>query len=363
MKRVLHVLGGLGLGGAETMIMNLYRHIDKSEFQFDFVVTGNETGYYEPEAKMLGARVYHIRKRTESFLGNLKDFYKTVKNHKYSVLHFHTQNAFFTTLQIFIAKLAGAKKIIVHSHNTMDWRTGISLKLHYVCRPILNLLADVKLSCGAAAAEWLYGNDKDVTVVPLPVDCKKYKFSQEKYHMLREKYRLSESKVYVHTGRFSDQKNHEFLIDVFAEIVKRENNSKLMLLGDGELRPAIEDKVKSLNLQEKVIFCGNVSDVWDRLIASDAFLLPSKYEGFPTVILEAQAAGLPCYISNTITKRIAITNLVSFVDIAHGVGAWVQDILNGRVVKEYERIQSNIAISGEYDVSVVTDKIEEIYRG
>lgn len=360
--RVLQCTGALNMGGAETMIMNVYREIDKSKIQFDFVVAGDEIGYYENEATTLGAHIHHITKRSESVYKHLKELCAVVKKGQYKIAHFHTQNAFLSSIEIMAAKLAGVKCIVVHSHNTTDWRTGMTLKLHSVFRPVLNFMSDVRLACGEDAGVWLYGSEKGFRVVPLPVSCDKYRYSEEKYALLREKYGVTNRKVYSHTGRFSDQKNHEFLIDVFSEIVKRDSSSILFLMGDGELRTPIEEKVEQLGITGNVVFCGNVNDVNDKLLMSDAFLLPSKFEGFPTVVLEAQAAGLPCYISDTITEKIAVTELVKQISLQMNAEQWSQQIISDMNETHMDRQQANAEIHDLYDTSIVTGIFESIYK-
>lgn len=359
--RVLQCTGALNMGGAETMIMNVYREIDRSKIQFDYLVVGNEKGYFEAEAISMGAKVFHITPRSVSFLRNLKDFYRVVINGKYQIIHFHTQNAFLTFVQLCAAKFAGVKTIIVHSHNTSDWRSGVLKKLHFVFRPLLARFANVKLSCGQDAAVWLYGNDKGVRIIPLPVLCEKYKYSEEKYYNLRKEYNYDDSIIFTHIGRFCKQKNHEFLIDIFAEISKKKPNTILFLLGDGELKEQIKNKVKESHLEEKVVFWGTIFDVWNKLIMSDAFLFPSLYEGFPTVVLEAQAAGLPCYISDAITPQIAETKNVKQLSLNKNAIEWCEFILADMAHGKAERASANRVIFEKYDISKVKDIFMELY--
>lgn len=359
--RVLQCTGALNVGGAETMIMNIYRKIDKSKIQFDYLVVGNEKGYFEEEAVAMGAKVFHITPRSVSFLKNLNDFYRVVNNGKYRIVHFHTQNAFLTFIQLCVAKFAGAKIIIVHSHSTSDWRSGMLKKMHFVFRPLLSRSANIKLSCGKEAAMWLYGNDKGVRIIPLPVLCEKYKYNEEKYYNLRKEYGYDDFIIFTHTGRFYKPKNHEFLIDIFAEISKKKPNAILFLIGDGELKEQIKNKVKELHLEGKVIFWGNISDVWNKLIMSDAFLFPSLYEGFPTAVLEAQAAGLPCYISDTITPQIAETKNVKQLSLNKNAIEWCEFILSDMEHGKANRASTNKAISEKYDISKVKDIFTELY--
>ena len=359
--RVLQCTGTLNMGGAETMVMNVYREVNLEKIQFDFVVMGDEIGFYENEVTSKGGKIYHITKRSQSFLKSLKDLFYLVKSNEYSVIHFHTQNSFLTATQIIAVRMAGAKKIIVHSHNTSDWRNDVLKILHFICRPLMNILATKKLSCGEDAAKWLYGTTKNVQIIPLPVNCNKYKYTKEQYNKLRKENGFENAYIIAHTGRFWAQKNHDFLIDVFFQISRRLPDAVLFLMGDGELKSQIEAKVRQLGIESKVVFWGSISDVHNKLIMSDMFLFPSKYEGFPTVVLEAQAAGLPCYISDTITDEIAVTDFVSQIPLNLSARDWCDYILRDINEKKYDRTMGNELIALRYDISIVSDIFMQTY--
>ena len=361
MKKILHVTGMLNMGGAEKMVMNIYRHIDRENYIFDFLVCGKEIGYFEKEVHYLGGTIHHISKWTESIYKHLVEIYKVVKKNNYQILHFHTQNAFLTSLEILSAKLAGAKTIIVHSHNTADWRNLFLVFLHKCCKRILVRLTDKKLSCGIDAAKYLFGTDASVTIVPLPVDTVAHMYDEKKYDRIRMQEGDNDKKVYIHVGRFSDVKNHDFLIDVFSEIVVESPNSVLWLLGDGMLRQSIEKKVKEKGLVNLVKFFGNIDDVGDKLVAADMFIFPSKYEGFPTTVLEAQAAGLPCVISDTITKDIKLTDLVTQLSLEEKPRKWAEYIIYDIANKYFERKKYNKIIDEKYGIRVVVELMESIY--
>ena len=359
MERVLQGLGSLNMGGAETMIVNALGSIDRERVAFDFVIPGAEEGLLEPRVKQLGAKVYHTPKRSESFVGSHRVFYRVVRDGGYRTVHLHTQNAFFAALQVALARRAGAKTIIVHSHNTMDWRGGALLWLHKACRKWLYRHADVRLACGREAAEWLFGTTEGVEVLPLPVCCDAFLFDEAKRETLRAAMGLSGGTVYLHVGRFMDVKNHAFLIRVFEEIHRRQPDSVLMLVGDGELRPEIETRVRQAGLENSVVFWGNVSDVADKMMAADAMIFPSKYEGFPTVLLEAQAAGLDAFISDSITPEIALTGRIHPVSLRESAQAWAETVLQTRRVPD--RAADNAVIRAKYDVSAAAERLTQIY--
>ena len=358
--RVAHVFGTLNLGGAETMIMNAFRTLGDRPVTFDFFVSGQDHGYYEPEVRRLGGKVHHLPKRSESMWDHHAQLYRILKEQRYDVVHFHTQNAFTTLLEILAVRLAGKSRAVVHCHNTMDWRSKKMLLLHKASRCLLNALTDVKLSCGAAAAQWLYGSEKNVTVIPLPVICDRYLYSRERSDALRSEAGLTGKQVYLHVGRFSDVKNHSFLLDIFAELVKRQENSVLLMAGDGELRPQMEAKAEQLGISGNVRFLGNIPDVYDKMCLADGVIFPSKYEGFPTVILEAQAAGLPCLISDTITPAIALTDLVEQYPLEASAEQWAEKML-GMSADPATRRAANDTIRRVYDVSETVEQLMRAY--
>lgn len=361
MEKVLQSLGSLNMGGAETMVVNVMSALAPEKIQFDFVIPGAEQGYYEPVVRALGAQVHHIPKRAESFWQFHRAFYRTIRQGGYKTVHIHTQNAFFTSLQVFAARRAGAQKIIVHSHNTMDWRGGAALRLHKLCCGWLYRHADVRLACGREAARWLFGTEAGVEVLPLPVQCDRLRFDPQKQQALRAQAGLQGKKVYLHVGRFMDVKNHAFLIRAFEQLYRQQPDSVLLLVGDGELRPAVEAQVQAAGLADAVRFLGNIRDVPDKMLLADALIFPSKYEGFPTVLLEAQAAGLECFVSDSITPEIRLTGRVHPLPLSQGPAFWAQQILAAE--PGADRAADNAVIRARYDVSAVAERLCQIYAG
>lgn len=360
-NRILQVVGALNIGGAETMLVNILRNMDKQRFQFDFAVSGNESGYYEEEIRKLGGIIYHISKRSDSIWKHYYQFYLLIKRKNYKIVHIHQQNAFFTVLQIIVARWAGAEKVITHSHSTNDWRRRSLICLHKMMRRAVNQLADVRLACGEEAAKWLYGTTKGVCIVPLPVVCSRYIFSQKQYLKLREKYGYVGKKIYVHVGRFSDVKNHRFLIEIFKNLKEMDRNSILFLIGDGELKNDIKNLVKEKKLEKDVVFWGNINDVNEKLLMADVFLFPSKYEGFPTVLLEAQASGLPCFISDIITEEVDITELVKRISLKKKAEQWAFEITKTNKYTWESREKYNQIVKEKYDVLVAIKCLMQFY--
>lgn len=363
--RILQCTAVLDMGGIENMIMSLYRNIDRESFAYDFVTGGGkEHYYYEDEIAALGGHVYRVPKRSISFIRHHTEFYKAVKNGNYDVLHFHSTNAYFTALEVLMARLAGVRAIIVHSHSTSDWRQKEKkhIILNHVAYIMLNALTAKRISCSKPAARWLFGGEKGVEIFPLPVKTIQYRYDKSKREQLRAEYGVSRKRVYAHAGRFSEEKNHVFLIECFRLIAEADKDAVLFLMGDGPTKSQIEAMVRYIGLDDKVTFFGNVNDMGNKLMAADIFVLPSKYEGFPTVVLEAQAAGLKCFVSDRVTDEICTTELVKQLPLEAGAGSWARELAAASLPDEEAKLHANDIIRERYDVETVAQKLEDMYR-
>jgi len=361
-RKVLHILGSLNVGGAETMVMNVYRGLDQNRVQFDFLVNGLEKGYYEGEIEERHGKIYHVSRKSECYWKYLKEMYSVVHRNSYEITHIHSENSFLAFVDLVICKLAGTKRVVVHSHTTMDYRGGKLAKLSPHFSKILNRCADVKVSCGSAAAIWLFGQEEGVEIIPLPVDCEKYRLAIKKQNELKQKNDLLGCTVYAHTGSFSKVKNHKFLIEVFSELCKINPKSHLILMGDGELRPEIEQQICDMKLQNRITLYGVVSDIDEKLALADYFIFPSLFEGFPTAVLEAQAAGLNCFLSNTITEKVAISDLVHFMSLKDDAKKWAHDIALFDKNSLEKRLASNLKIADRYDTKKVIEVFYRLYN-
>lgn len=324
MIRILHVLGGLDRGGAETMVMNLYRAIDRSQIQFDFITHTNRQQAYTEEIKSLGGRIYYFPKFRGFNVFKLKKlwtaFFKT--HPEYKILHSHVRS--YASLYLPIAKKAGLKTII-HSHSTSNGK-GLSSLVKRLMQYPLRFQADYFFGCSKEAGEWLFGkkvvNSSKYHILKNAIDVQKYAFRAESREHYRKELDLEEKLTFVHVGRFHPSKNHVFLLNLFAEIRKRNSNTVLLLVGDGELRPNIEAQIQKLHLQENVLLLGSRDDIPGILHAADCFLFPSLWEGFGMVAVEAQAAGLPCICSDAVPTSVKVTECCWFLSI-NDMDAWV----------------------------------------
>lgn len=356
--RVLQVVGLMGRGGAESMIMNLYRAIDRTKIQFDFVVHTKEEQAFDQEILALGGRIYRVPSyKVYNHLAYRRAWRDFLKNHgEYRVVHSHIRS----TASIFlpIAKEFGLVTV-VHSHNTSS---GAGL-----ANGVKNLLqrnlkregsADYRLACGQEAGRWLFG-DLDFQVLANAIHTDDFVFSPEIRGKIRSQYGVEDCFVMGNVARFHPQKNHLFLLEVFAEIYHRNPNARLMLVGDGDLRAEITQKISALKLEDGVILTGVQPNVNELLMAMDVFLFPSLWEGLPVTMIEAQATGLHCVASrDNVTAEVAVTDLVEFVPLEAGAVHWAERALGCG----YERkdMRDQITDAG-YDIEATATWIQEFY--
>lgn len=351
MIRVLNVISGLNNAGTEAVVMNYYRNIDRTKVQFDFLVLDEaENLYYEEEINRLGGRIYKLppfkKNPVKSIFGRRKFF----KKHKYEIVEVHAPSA---TRYAFCksAKNSGAKKVIFHIHSSC-YDNGPLIRY---ARKQLKKHCDEIVTCSQLAAESILGEKAD-KVVCNAIDYSKYRFDKIKRDAIRKNYGINEStKVIGHVGRFSLPKNHLFLLEAFA-LVARENDAIVLLLkGFGELKTEIANKIKELNIQDKVIFADEY-DANELFNAFDLFVLPSLYEGFPVVLVEAQANGLKCLISDNVTKEADLSGENKFVQL--DIAKWAQTI----ELASFERLPSDFDFSATgYDIREAAKKRQNEY--
>jgi glycosyltransferase involved in cell wall biosynthesis len=329
MIRILHVLGGLDRGGAETMVMNLYRVVDRTQIQFDFIVHNEKKQAYTDEILSFGGKIFHFPAFNCLNYLKMKNLWKKFfKEHpEYKILHSHVRS--YASLYLPIAKKAGLKTII-HSHSTSNGK-GISSIVKQIMQYPLRWQADYFFGCSKEAGEWLFGNkvvnSQKYHILQNAIDSEQYKFNPEIRREYRKKLGLGDKKTFIHVGRFHPAKNHPFLLNVFAKIHKLNSNTVLLLAGDGELRPEIEKQIVSLNLQNDVILLGSRNDVPKLLQTADCFLFPSVWEGLGMVAIEAQAAGLPCICSDAIPRTVKVTNHCIFLPTSNAQ-KWAEQALH-----------------------------------
>lgn len=329
MIRVLQVIGIVCGGGVESVVMNYYRHIDRQRVQFDFVVDGYEKTALDDEIAALGGHVYHIEPYRSNIFRYMRQIYRIVRDHHYRVVHSHMNTlAVFSLLP---AYLAGARVRILHNHSTAVRSEGLRTVLKEILRPFAPLFANRYAACSVLAGTWMYGRARmgsgTVKVLRNAVDLEAYAFSPQRREIVRRELDIGQDAFVVgHVGRFVYQKNHPFLLEVFRTILHRRPDAILLLIGEGELRAAMEEKARAYGMADRVRFLGLRDDVRTLYSAMDVFVLPSWYEGLPVVAVEAQANGLPCFLSDRVTRESELTQSAHFLPLAAGAAAWAAAI-------------------------------------
>jgi len=360
--RVLHVLGELNRGGAETMVMNLYRNIDRTKLQFDFVKHTSYKCDYDDEIIDLGGKI-HIISRYNGLNHNIykKEWYNLLKgNPGYKILHGHMRST--ASIYLNIGKRLGLITIS-HSHSTSSG-SGVYAIVKNILQYRIRNIADYFFACSKSAGEWLFGKEKCQSeyfyILNNAIDAKQYRFNSEIREKKRKELGIGGKLVIGHVGRFHPSKNHIFLVEIFKEIYNRNADSVLMLVGDGELYHTLNEKVKRLGLEKNVIFTGVRSDIPELLQAMDVFVFPSLYEGLGMALIEAQAAGLPCVVADTIPREAFITNLIKRVPLESKLSVWADQILecavNTKRIDTYEEI-----VRSNYDIKSVAKWLEDFY--
>lgn len=325
MVRVLHIFHNMGNGGIENFVMNYYRAIDREKIQFDFLTSVAEEGYFDEEIKKMGGHIYHAYPKKKNPIKNYLSIAKIVRDKGYQIVHRHTGSA-ISNVDLLASKHGGAKVLISHSHATQAGKKW----LHYLARIILRVKTE-EFACSKEAGRWLFGkNDVEsgkVQIINNAIETQLYRFNEKARREVKEKKNARDKLIIGHVGNFNEVKNQTFIIDIFDTIQKKCENVELWLVGDGELREKIENKVEKLNLQNKVVFWGKRNDVSSIMQGMDVFLFPSLHEGFGIVLIEAQCSGLSCLASiDTIPKEVNITGNIKFISLDESAETWGKEV-------------------------------------
>ncbi|MDY6331089.1 MAG: glycosyltransferase family 1 protein [Fibrobacter sp.] len=363
MKRLLCVVSGMNAGGAETFLMKIYRRLDKSCFQMDFAVNIDAKGFYDDEIIRMGGKILKFPAKSESLFRYIMGLKKIIQNGKYDTVLRITSNA-MGFMDLAVAKMAGARVCVARSSNSSDGGHIKTKIAHWFGKFLFKRFVDVKIAPSTEAAVYTFGK-KDfhrglVHVLPNGLDLKYFSYSESGRQSVRNEFGVSfNQKVVGHVGRFSLQKNHSFLLNVFCAYHKKCPDSILMLVGEGELQNDIQKKVEEMRLEKSVLFVGVRSDMPSIYSAMDVFVFPSLYEGMPNAVIEAQACGLKCVISDHITKEADVTNNVSYLSIKENdIQVWVDEI-----VKSKNEAVDACNLPSEYDIKNVVLKFTDICFG
>ena len=361
MKRMLCIVASMDAGGAETFLMKIYRNIDRKNYQIDFLVSSNSIGFYDEEIRELGGNIYYTPPKSSRMLAYIVNTYSILKEGKYDAVLRMTAHS-LGTIDLLIAKIAGTKQLVLRSTNTDVVGGKFSLLLHKLFWFLPRWVPNVKLAPSTLAAEHLFGKGcvekGEVNILKNAIPTEKYIFSLKLRQDKRAELGIINKFVVGHIGRFNKQKNHKFLLEVFSKICKANPNAVLLLVGKGELEDNINNIAVDLNISDKVIFAGVRSDIPEIMMAMDIMLFPSFFEGMPNVIIEAQATGLPCLISDHITKDAKILDdLVTFIPIDESVKKdWVNRVTSLVFSNRTDATMQSFFIEAGYDINVVKEE-------
>lgn len=365
--RVLHITEMLSAAGIESFIMNMYRNIDRSKVQFDFLVLRDQKEFYDDEIRSLGGHKYYVHSSKKNTLLRIwdesKQIEKFLKKHKYNIVHIH----YTTPLRapyLLAAKNAGVPVRIYHAHSAaVSGKSKIKLLIYNYYRNKINKWGTDWFACSQAAADWIFSDklikNGNVEVVYNGIDTTRFQYSEDQRNKIRNKLKLGKSFTVIHTGRFIEQKNQMFILDIFANLLVKCPDAKLLLLGTGKLLEKTKEYAKTLGILENVQFLGVKSNVEEYLCAADCYVMPSLYEGLPVAAVEAECTGLQCYLSTNITKEVALTDETYFLELSQSAEVWANKIICNRKVDRHDKSQM-VAKNG-YDVKDAAMRLQNKY--
>lgn len=365
--RILNVTTVFKAAGIESFIMNMYRHIDRTKVQFDFMVMRNEKEFYDEEIKALGGRKYTINMSAGNvFIKVIKEsmeLFRFLKKNPYEIIHIH----YTTPLRAFYllaAKKAGVRTRIYHSHSAeVSGKSGMKRLIYNWLKKGIEAWGTHYFACSEVAAQWMFSQDiltaKRYRVIYNGIDVNKFKFNLEDRKAVRQELGIEDKYVVIHTGRFLEQKNHRFIVEVFKELKSKYSKAYLLFLGTGDLFESIGQLVKQHGLEKDVCFLGVRPDVNRYLNAADCYIMPSLYEGLPVAAVEAECADLPCVFSTNITDEVALTERVTFLQLDEPVTKWC-DVLLGYRNLDRRNVSEKIAERG-YAVKSVAQALQKFY--
>lgn len=315
------------MAGTETFMLNVVRTSDKKRFHYDFLVFRPTINQYRDEAERLGCIFYSLPPRYKSpvnYIKGLDYFFKTHAK-EYNVIHW-CGGVVSSIAPLWFAHKYKIMNIIVHSHSS-SCSSFHSRLCHHLFRHLLPVCCTNFFACSTQASKFFFGS-KNAVIIKNGIDLKKYEFNEDIRNLYRKELGIAAGTfVLGHVGRFEKVKNHSFLIEIFNEVLKKKENSALILIGKGPLEASIKEEVKKIGIESKVMFIGERNDVDRCMQAMDFFVMPSLYEGLPFVLVEAQAASLPCAISDTINNDAVICPSTRRITLRQNAAEWAEEIL------------------------------------
>ena len=365
--RVLHILDELNTGGAERIVFSYFQHIDREKFQWDFVMTKyadpEKKGILEDAIESMGGKIYRVHRKRENYLKNIIDIDTIIKKGHYDIVHSHLDE--LSTFYLMSAKKYKVTVRICHSHLAgTDRGRGVEI-LCKLLRPMMFRVTTDKFACGNDAGIALWGKEAvkngEVHIMKNAINTEAFTYNEEIRTAKRKELNIGPTSTVIGSvGRLSYQKNSDFIVDIFAKFHERNSKSVLILVGVGDLLDKINEKINQYNLYDCVQLLGSRNDVNEIMMAMDFFLLPSRFEGLPIVMVEAQCVGLPCLVSDTITKEIALSKGAQYISLNKTADEWA-DILD-KTSHDSKRVSGKEIVKNKgYEIDSASKDLEEYY--
>lgn len=359
MIKILQIGMTNSLGGIEAYLINYYRKIDKNNVEFDFLNIYNDNLCFSDEILELGGRIINVSSYYRHPIKYIKEVKKLIIDNNYDIIHCNMSSSVML-FPLIAAKMARAKVIIAHAHNNSSDKAIIKSIIHNINKHFIPKLANYYFACSMSAGKWFFNrkviNSNCFYLINNPVDTKKFKFNTKIRNEKRKELKIKDDMIVIgHIGRFVKVKNHDFLIDVFNKYLELHKNSKLLLIGVGELQNRIKNKVDELKINDKVCFLNNRNDIGELMQAMDLFVFPSKYEGLGMVLIEAQAAGLPVLASHNMPIEVEVNSNFNRKRVSEGASAWALSIEKMNMTR-CENIKTL-----DFDIDECVKRLNDIY--
>lgn len=344
--------------GITNVIFNLHQAIDDKNVKMDLMTINHPTDNYKLSITEKGGEVYVLSRLLSAPIKYLRNLASLIRENKYDLVHVHG-NSSTMILDVFGVLLGQCRNVITHSHST----SSSYIFLHVIFKPLLNVLVSSKIACGKEAGKWLYGKSK-FHILRNGINVEKFRFNEYVREKVRKDLDISPDCFLLgHIGEINENKNQSFIIDILSHL-SLSGNYKLVLVGDGPERKSLENKVEIMGLSSRVIFTGGINNPQDYLSAFDLLVMPSKFEGLPLTLVEAQASGLQCVISDTITTEVDLTGTVSFVPLNNGAKHWGDVIRRLESADRMDQAEKNIRSITEKGYNIVSSakQLVSIYK-
>lgn len=357
--KIAMIANNLEINGISSVIMNYCSYIDLQKFDITLLVGEGVANVHREKCNNLGIEIIELPSRKKSTLQYVKALNKVMRRQVYDIVHVHG-NQTSIAIELLIAKLHGTKVRIAHSHNT----TCMSKKLNTLMKPLFKVVYTNGFACGELAGKWLFGND-DFQVIPNGFITNKFEFNQKYRDEIRKKLNIENKYVLGHIGRINDQKNQKYLLKIFEEVAKKSNDTVLLMVGIGPMLNEIKSQVEKHPYKNRIILFGETSMPEKMYMAMDLFVFPSKYEGLPVTLLEAQISGLPCIVSDIITREVNLGN-ICWMSIKEEPVVWMKEILKEKYKNKRKEVGNNDEKIKKYDirnsVKLLESKYEKLFK-